>query len=262
MITGTDINIQKEVSCRVTNSVLKYLESKGYDCDSITEGLPYPYSKEYLSDPLNWVTYEIREIICRRAAELAKDDAIMFKVGLSTPTLNPLGGVESVIRKLTGPLMVYRFVPKYARLFDRIFTFKTTITGKNTATVEMSTEKPEYKPSKDSCYYAQGILAAIPTLWNLPPADVREKKCMYQPEPGAVKEGIQYKTETCVYEVQWQPLITWYQRLRDNFLGQVFPVTKSFKELEKLHNHATANYKRNHQWIKFLRKFESWKNIT
>src|SRR4030042_3027474 len=101
--TVTDINVQKEVSCRVTNAVLKYLESGGYNCDSITDGLPYPYTKEYLSDPLNWVTYEIRETICRRAAELTNDDAVMFKVGLSTPILNPLGGVESVLRKLTGP---------------------------------------------------------------------------------------------------------------------------------------------------------------
>ena len=231
--TVTDISVQKEVSCRVTNSVLMYLESKGYNCNSITEGLPFPYSREYLSDPLNWVTYEIRETVCRRAAKLADDDAIMYKVGLSTPILNPLGGLESVIRKLTGPMMVYRFVPKYARLLDRIFTFKTTITGKNTAIVEMSKEEPDYKPSKDSCYLAQGILAAIPTLWSLPPAEVREKKCMYHPLPGTAKEGVQYESETCVYEVQWQSLGSWFLRWRDNLLGKLFPVAKNFKELEQ-----------------------------
>ena len=74
MNTQADINIQKEVSCRVTNSVLKYLEYKGYNCDSITDGLPYPYTKEYLSDPLNWVTYDIRETLCQRAAKLTDDN--------------------------------------------------------------------------------------------------------------------------------------------------------------------------------------------
>ena len=235
MSTVTDISVQKEVSCRVTNSVFKYLESKGYSCDSIVEGLPHPYSREYLSDPLNWVTYEIREKICRRAAELTNDDAVMFKVGLSTPTLNPLGGIESVVRKLTGPKTVYRFVPKYARLLDRVFTFKTTITGRNAATIEMRIDEPGYMPSKDSCYYAQGILAAIPTLWGLPPAEIHENKCMYVPLLGTAKNGVQYRAEACVYEVQWQPLPSWFRRLLDNVVGRMrlIPGPTNFKELEK-----------------------------
>ncbi|MBN1161681.1 MAG: PAS domain S-box protein [Dehalococcoidales bacterium] len=233
MNTGTETNIHKEVSCRVTNSILKYLESRGYNCDSTIEGLPYPYTREYLTDTFNWVTYDIREKICQRAAELTGDDAIMYKVGLATPEITPLGGIESVIKKLTGPLMVYRFVPKYAGLFDRVFTFKTIITGKNTATIEMRTKEPDYQPSKDSCYYAQGILAAIPTLWNLPPAEVREKKCMYVPLLGAAQNGIQYRADACVYEVEWQPLPSWYQRLRDNILGKLFPVALDYKEFEQ-----------------------------
>ena len=227
----------KEVSCRITNSVLKYLESQGFNTDAVVDGLPDPYSKEYLSDPLNWTTYEIRETVCRRAAELTHDDAVLFKVGLSTPVLNPLGGVESVIRKLTGPLMVYRLVPKYARLFDRIFRFKTVITGKNTATVLMTTEAPGYKPSKDSCYFAQGILAAIPTLWGLPPADIHEKSCMYKAAPGKFREAVQYEAEACVYEVQWQPLSSWYSRLRDNILGHMAPAVANFNELEQSLRH-------------------------
>ncbi|MBN1692150.1 MAG: PAS domain S-box protein [Dehalococcoidales bacterium] len=237
MNTGTDINICKEVSCRVTNSVIKYLESQGHDCTSIIKDLPLPYTREYLTDTLNWVTYDIRETICRRAVELTGDDAIMYKVGLATPGLNPLGGLESVIRKLTGPMMVYRFVPRYAGYFDRVFTFKTIITGKNTATIEMRTEEPDYQPSKDSCYYAQGILSAIPTLWHLPPARVREKQCMCMPLLGAVKNGVKYKAESCVYEVQWQPLVSRFQRLRDNTVGKIFPVARKSKELEQSLRH-------------------------
>ncbi len=235
MNTITDIYVQKEVSCRVTNSVLKYLESKGYNCDSIVDGLPYPYTKEYLSDPLNWVTYEIRETICRHAAKLTSDEAIMFKVGLSTPTLNPLGGIESVIRKFSGPKMVYRFVPRYARLLDRVFKFKTTFHDKNCATIEMRIEEPGYKPSKDSCFYAQGILAAIPTLWGLPPAEIHEKECMYMPLPGTAKNGVQYEAEACVWEVQWQPLHSWFRRFFDNVIGRVHltPGPSYFRGLEQ-----------------------------
>jgi PAS domain S-box-containing protein len=231
----TSINSEREVSCRVTSSVLKYLEFKGYNLDFITAGLPY--SREYLSDPLNWVTYETRDTLCRRAAELTSDDAIMIQVGLSALELNPLGGVESMVRLLTGPKTVYKYMPKYASLFDRVFKFRTTFNGRNRATIEMSAEGRYYLPSKDSCYYAQGILAALPTLWGLPPADVCEKKCMCKPEHGIIEDDIQYEAEACVYEVEWQPLHSWYQRLRDNLMGQIFPVAANVKELEQNFRH-------------------------
>jgi hypothetical protein len=37
---GTKINIDKVVSCRVTNSVIKYLESQGYDINPVIADLP------------------------------------------------------------------------------------------------------------------------------------------------------------------------------------------------------------------------------
>ncbi|MHB8104291.1 MAG: PAS domain S-box protein [Dehalococcoidales bacterium] len=233
MNTRAVANAQKEVSCRVTNSVLKYLESKGYNCASIIKGLPYSYSKEYLSDPHNWVTYEARELLCRRAAELTNDDTMMFQVGLSTPLLNPLGGIESMIRLLTGPKMVYKLVPNYAALFDRVFKFKTYITGANKATVKMTMEGNDYSPSKDSCYYAQGILAAIPTVWNLPPSIIREMKCMCKAELDKIQDGVQYEAEACEFEVQWQPLHSWYKRLRDNLFSWFSPLAIETKVLEE-----------------------------
>lgn len=228
-----DASIQKEVSCRVTNSVIKYLESRGYNTEPLFGELPLPYTKEYLTNPANWVTYDIREQFCRQAAELTGDDAVMYKVGLATPILNPLGGVENIIRGLTGPIMVYRFLPRYSRLFDRVFRFETTITDKNTARVKMITEQTVYKPSKDSCYFAQGILAAIPTLWSLAPAQVREICCMHNPAPSAALEGVKYNAAYCEYEVQWQSPLSWVQRLRDNILGKLTPVSANFEELEE-----------------------------
>ena len=36
---GTTVSLEKEVSCRVTNSVIKYVESLGYNTDCLVEGL-------------------------------------------------------------------------------------------------------------------------------------------------------------------------------------------------------------------------------
>jgi PAS domain S-box-containing protein len=225
-------DIQKEVSCRVTNSVIKYLESKGYSCDSIIKNLPQSYSKEFLTDPHNWVTYETRQMLCRRAAELTKDNAFMFQVGLATPQLNPLGGVESMVRLLTGPKMVYKLIPRYAAFFDRVSRFKTANISPNKVAVEMSMNG-DHSPSKDSCYYTQGILAAIPTLWGLPPATVREKKCMCPVDPKNIQDGVQYEAATCEFEVEWQPLYTSPRRWLDNLFSRIFPISNDVKELEE-----------------------------
>jgi PAS domain S-box-containing protein len=55
---------------------------------------------------------------------------------------------------------------------------------------------------------------------------------MCKPEQGIIKDDVQYEAESCVYEVQWQPLRSWYQRLRDNLLGRMFPVSVHVQELE------------------------------
>jgi PAS domain S-box-containing protein len=157
----------------------------------------------------------------------------MFKVGLATTRLNPLGGIETMVRLLTGPKMAYKRFPTYASLFDRVFKFQTKSAGKNKAIVTMRMEGQDYSPSKDSCYYTQGILAAIPTVWNLPPAEIREIKCMCKPDADNIKDGVQYEADICEYEVQWQPLISRYQRIRENLLGWISPQTKDVKLLEE-----------------------------
>lgn len=191
----------RDVSCRVTNSLLKYLESEGYDTGVITEGLPY--SEEYLSDPLNWVPYSVRETMVQRAAALTGDHAIMFKVGLNTPKLRSLSGVEQLVLRLGGPKMAYRSIPRYAGMFDNTSRFQVTIKGDNTALVCMSLSQG-YQTFQSACQYTQGILAAIPTLWGVAPAEVFEKKCMCQLSNVHPIPGVEYGLQSCLFEVTWQ----------------------------------------------------------
>jgi len=199
VIKENEFTLEREVSCRVINSVLKYLETRGYDTAGITEGLPY--SREYLTDPFNWVTSSVRETVALRAADLVKDDAVMYKVGLMSPSLKSISGVEQMVLLLGGPGIAYRSIQKYAGLFDRLVKYKVSLDG-NKATVNMSW--PGGCPvSKTSCYYTQGMLAAIPTLWGLPPAEIREKTCLCQPGDGGPAQGVEYDAGFCEYEVTW-----------------------------------------------------------
>lgn len=206
----TGVAYKGEVSCWVTNSVIKYVESLGHDTNAILKGLPH--SRAYLEYPFNCVAYETREEICQRAAELVNDEKLMYQVGLTTPKLNPVSGVSDMVRQLGCPKIAYRSIPQYAGLFDSVVKFRTVIVDGNHAMVIMSLPRG-YPPSKHLCYYAQGMLAAIPTLWGLPPAVIRERQCMCQPASEDATSGVEYSAGTCSYQVIWQPLPSWYSRL-------------------------------------------------
>jgi len=233
----TIVGQKNEVSCRVINSILRYVESIGYNTDPILEELPY--SKEYLTNPFNWTTAAVRETVCQRAAEIVHDETFMYQVGLATPKLNSIGGIEHIVRLLGDPRLAYRAVPRYANFFDKEFSFQVRfdlppkkessfqvrfdlppkkessfqvrLVSDNSAIVIMSLNDT-FPPSKHSCFYAQGILAAIPTLWGLPPAEVCEKQCMCQPSKEPSMEQTEHEPRTCVYEVNWQPIRAWYSK--------------------------------------------------
>lgn len=227
---GTQVGQQKEVSCRVTNSVLKYVESLGYDTKPIVEGIPH--SEEYLRDPFNWTAAAVRETVCQRAAELVHDEKLMYQVGLATPKFNPLGGIEHLIRLLGTPRQAYRTVPRYASFFDKVFKFEVRLVGNNKAIVTMSLT--QYVPlSAHSCFYAQGILAAIPTVWGLPPAEIREKHCMCQLSQEQRIEGVEYGASACIYEVTWQPVQAWYSKPIRALLSRGTKVSDIVAELEE-----------------------------
>jgi signal transduction histidine kinase len=218
-----DTDLSREVSCRVINSLLKYLESEGIDTQPLFEGLPY--SEVYLKDTLNWVPIEVRETIIQRAANIINDSSIMFKVGMSTPKLKSLSGLEKMILLLGNPKLAYKSVPKYAKLFDKIYIFKVQVEGDNKAIMSMSVPKG-YAVYKSACYYAQGILAAIPTLWGLPPAEIHEKYCMCN------AQGEKYTSESCEYEVTWQSQSPRFSLNDNKIFNFEFVRRRSVREIE------------------------------
>lgn len=209
----SDSNIGREVSCRVLNLLIKYLVSRGYNISSLFEGIPY--TEEYISNPFNRVPYLIREKICQRAAELTKDGAVMYQVGLHTTKLQLL-----TVSLLCNPEQAYRDLIKYSNVFeysnvfDRVFKVNISITGHCKATFKISLPKG-YQPSKNLCYYFQGVLAAIPTQWGLIPAEVYERQCMCQYQVNDNPEDMKSEVNKCIYELKWQEPESWYMKLAD-----------------------------------------------
>jgi signal transduction histidine kinase len=149
----------------------------------------------------------------------------MYKVGLFSPKLKPFGGLENLVKLLGDPELAYRSVSRYSVLFDQIYKFKTTAVSDNKVRIEASLPAG-YEYSKNCCYFSQGILAAIPTLWGLPPAEVREEQCI-------CAAGIPENKRACIYEVTWQALPPPRKRLWGNPFRKESDVSSAFKKLEK-----------------------------
>lgn len=200
---GPVLTEDKVISCRVVNSIIKYLESGGYKADTVLKDLPY--SERYLTDPFNWIPLSIQEILCQRAARLFNDEQFMFKAALATTDLKTVGGLEHLVRLLGTPLLAYKGVPKYSRFFNKLTRFKIVRATENEVCFAM-TLPPACAPSHHACCFARGILAAVPRLWGLPPAEVRETQCMCDTTLYRKSETRQYGAASCRYTVKWQPL--------------------------------------------------------
>ena len=163
-----------EVSCRVTDAVLKYLEASGYDTASILA--QFPCERCYLTDASNWVPSGVRDSLCDLAVAATGNPMFMYEVGCSLPRLRSIGGVERLILFAANPRTAYASLGRFARYFDRLFVFQVEMTGPTSARVSM-TPMTDYAWSKHACYFVQGILATMPTAWGLPEAQVRETRC-------------------------------------------------------------------------------------
>jgi len=215
------------VSCRVSNSILKYLESINCETSSILEGIPL--SKKYLTDPLNWMPCSIRHELEYRASQLVGDEKIMYKVGLNTPKFNSISGIEHMVKLLGSPKLAYKKVPAYSKLFDKKANFNVEIVNDHSAIVTMHVAE-EDRFSKHHCYYTQGILAAIPTLWGMPQAKVIEKQCIY--DTNSVNFNGDNNTQKCEYEITWQPGIPLGSRIANRFFRVSYEDKAVLKKLE------------------------------
>jgi PAS domain S-box-containing protein len=235
------------VSCRAANSLIQYARSRGLNISTLLEHCPF--SEDYLTQIYNWIPEDISNSLFECAAQLLHEEDLAYKVGLSTLTGRILGGAEVIARLMSSPRRVYREISGLPFYFDERAKITVQFTGRNSALITMHHPMEDPK-SKYICQYARGLAASVPTLWNLPPAILREKQCIlsveqagplkgrsyrvdqegtvFQSVDGGEQEqaigklssagtfevnGIVYGAEACVYEVSWVEHLPWYKRL-------------------------------------------------
>jgi len=166
------------VSNRNTNMIINYCKKRGVEPSALLGHLGYP--EAYLTNPDQWVSLPIFCEITKRARKAFGDDpTIFYETGLQATTEGGLGALESMKRLIGVFFADAKFliakIPTYNNYFNKTKTMELVDVTATEAIIKIQFHKP-IDPVYDfnSGPLVKGVLASIPRVWNLPPANVQE----------------------------------------------------------------------------------------
>ena len=195
----------KEISCRITRTLLMYVrENNGGSLGSLLDGLPL--DETYLSDPNQWVSHALLQQLYRRMLDQLGDDQAVYKMTLASERYRSLGILDSIVRLIGSPKLIYAQAPKYNKLLKRNGRVLIHDIGEDWVLLEDRYHESAQK-SRFDCDYTRGVIAGIPTLFGLPEAEVEEIECQVAPEvygPRTWPDNPRQGCGGCLYRVSWR----------------------------------------------------------
>ncbi|MCJ7809173.1 MAG: PAS domain S-box protein, partial [Desulfobulbaceae bacterium] len=199
--------ITKEISCRVTRTLLMYVRDKNNGAlGNLLDGLSL--DEDYLSDTNNWVSHALLQVLYQRMIDLLGDENAVYSMTLASGRFQSLGILDRIVRLLGSPKLIYSQGPKYNQFFRLNGSVFIHEIGDSWVVLEDRYHNSAQKTRFD-CDYTRGILAGIPTIFGLPLAEVEEIKCQVVQEkygrriwPDNPVQGC----DGCFYRVTWLPI--------------------------------------------------------
>jgi PAS domain S-box-containing protein len=216
--------MQKDISCRITSVVMKYIEKekgrKGVEEYVKRVGL----SEDYLNDHHNWLSFDTYTKQFEYAVEILGDKDAPYKIGLFAADKENVGAVFVFVRGMASPYIAYRLLGETQKRFSKVTDVELLQLESNKALVKVLSHDG-YKITRLSCDYRKGIYASAPMAWDLPPAQIKEIKCEAD---GA---------DSCVYEISWINRSTGYLAKAGLAAGILFDIIiynyiPSFQQLD------------------------------
>jgi len=264
-----------EISCRVVRTFLDYVRN------TRPEFLPplladIPYDENYLTDPDNWISWDIERLLEERLVHLFKDDLIMFKIGRSILAYKSLGIVNILFNLFLTPERLIRYTPRVTQYFTKgLTTVNVLDSTRESATVEMIIQG---RQTRGACLYNQGMYSIFTELFGLEPAEITEVQCMVRPndigsyngryyhidenrevtesdgpgrggrvvgtvsEDGAFRlNGITFGAGSCIYKLKWENKILGLVR---KTAGKKQALKDALLHLEENHKKLQTAYER------------------
>ena len=127
-------------------------------------------------------------------------------MALAGKRFESLGLLDWIVRLLGTPKLIYTQAPKYNKFLKANGDVYIRDSGDSWVVLEDRYHDSSQKTRHD-CDYTRGIIAGIPTIFDMPLAHVEEIECQVAPE--AYGERIWpdkpiYGGKGCLYRVQWE----------------------------------------------------------
>ncbi|TFB87517.1 bifunctional diguanylate cyclase/phosphodiesterase [Cryobacterium algoricola] len=189
----------RETSSTTISLLLGHVRAHGGDA-AVAEVLAragVTESVDWLEDTATWVSYDTRIRLFEAATIVLDDPRTMYTVGSTVVTdgLHPV--LVQLLSAFASPAAVYRQLPRLIPKFTTTSTMESVSVRRTSATLRYRLHEG-YRPSRLDCQYAQGLFAALPSMFGLNAAIVVHPECQC--------DGY----ECCIYEVTWSTRRRWW----------------------------------------------------
>lgn len=194
---------KREISCRITRTLIMYVQEVHGSLGDLLEGLAL--DENYLTDTNNWVSHEFLHILYARMIDILGDSNAVYKMTLAAKRFQSLGLLDWIARLLGNPKLIYAQGPKYNKLLKANGDVYIHESGNSWVVLEDRYHNGAQKTRYD-CDYTRGVLAGIPTIFDMPLAQVEEIECQVAADAYGKRvwpDAPAYGARGCLYRIQW-----------------------------------------------------------
>jgi len=177
-----------DVKCLVARTCMRYLEDLYGRARMESVVRRTGMSVVYLANPHNWISCTYFYRLLDALVDETGDPMAPYKQALLTNRAST-SAMGSFLAHLGSPGSFYRLVVRFARLWCHDVTYRMLEFKRRCCTISVSNDL--YPQTKNNCLAIQGCLAAVPTFFGRPLAELHERECACD---GA---------DACVYEIAW-----------------------------------------------------------
>ncbi|MFZ5447153.1 MAG: response regulator [Thermodesulfobacteriota bacterium] len=190
--------VEKHHSCINSRAIIEYFEERFPEAvPDLLEGLGPEIAdlsdpKAFLMEINNWVSSAVMIQMFDNARRITGNPDVAFDIGFQSAARKKLGYVQRIIMfAYKNPRRTLRRVQAINDKFNKNKTVELVETTRDQAVIRLHW-LPDIPAIDDFCKFNQGIYSGIPTIWNLPPAQVVETRCCFA--------GDDY----CEYHLKWE----------------------------------------------------------
>ena len=178
-----------EVNCVNSKAIYHYVRRHNPEkLSKLFVNLPEPYDKidnleAFLTDENNWVSSELISTLFNNAVKIFRDPSVPFHIGIETITSRNISMLLNFfLTTFSTPRILHKRINQINQQFNTTKIIETVYISSKRMVVRLHWKEGR-SLNKNVCLYNQGIYAAIPTLWGLPPQNVNETECYFNGAP-------------------------------------------------------------------------------